>query len=73
MPDKFTLDEIFRLMEASALHDYPNPERVGCPPEETLTALARDPRSFDMDAPVFDHLAHCSPCFQFVRARRPSK
>lgn len=72
MSDRISLKELLRRVEASGLHDYPNPERKGCPSEETLEAFARDPRAFDINGPVFDHLTHCSPCFQFVHARRPT-
>jgi hypothetical protein len=72
-PRNLSLDDVLRLMERSALRDYANPNRIGCPPEETLEAVADNPRSFDMDAPVFEHLTHCSPCFSFVQGRRTEK
>ena len=68
--DQTELNEILRLVEESALHDFPNPERVGCPPEDILEAFARDPRSFPIKGPEFQHLLHCSPCFRFIQARR---
>jgi hypothetical protein len=48
------LDELFGAAN-------PNPERVGCPPAETLTALAR--RERPMDDPAYVHLTQCSPCY----------
>jgi hypothetical protein len=69
-PSELTQEEIFRRMEQSALHAYPNPTRRGCPDVETLEAFARNPKEFAMRDPIFEHLAHCSPCFQFVQERR---
>jgi hypothetical protein len=43
----------------------PNPERIGCPPTETLIALSRKERA--IDDPALEHLANCSPCYLEVR------
>ena len=43
----------------------PNPDRVGCPPAETLAALAR--RERPMDDPAYVHLTACSPCYREFR------
>ena len=67
---ELTQEEIFRRMEQSALRVHPNPTRRGCPDVETLEAFARNPKSFAMRDPIFEHLAQCSPCFQFVQERR---
>lgn len=67
---ELTQEQIFLRMEQSALHAHPNPTRHGCPDAETLEAFARDPKAFDMRDPIFEHLAHCSPCFRFVQQRR---
>jgi hypothetical protein len=53
----------------------PNPDRVGCPPEEELGRLARKERP--ISDPGYEHLGHCSPCYkQFRRmqaqAQRPA-
>jgi hypothetical protein len=48
----------------------PNPERVGCPPRDVLTALARRERPIDDSA--YDHLIKCSPCYREVRALQQS-
>jgi hypothetical protein len=69
-PPELTLEEIFQQMERTALHNYPNPARRGCPDAETLEAFARNPKAFAMRHPIFEHLSQCSPCFQFVRERR---
>ena len=44
----------------------PNPGRVGCPPRDTLLALAK--RQRPVGDPLYDHLTECSPCFVEVRA-----
>jgi hypothetical protein len=40
---------------------FPNPDREGCPPDDTLRSLAFNPRDSDLE--VTEHLAACSPCF----------
>ncbi len=67
---ELTQDEVFELLERTAIEDYPNAERIGCPGEATLEAFAGNPRGYSMRDPLFEHLAHCSPCFRFVRERR---
>src|ERR1700744_6590478 len=50
------------------LETNPNPERIGCPEERTLRALAADrlPKSH----PARLHLASCSECFAEFRGFR---
>lgn len=43
----------------------PNPERVGCPPDDALGALAR--RQRPIGDPAYEHLAECSPCYREFR------
>ena len=45
---------------------YPNPDRVGCPSQATLIALARRQRPIG-DA-AYDHIKECSPCYLEGRA-----
>ncbi len=40
---------------------FPNPDRVGCPPEEALRLAAVEPQR--ADSAVSEHLTFCSPCF----------
>ena len=68
--EDLTQEEMFRLLERAASEDHPNPERRGCPPDETLEAFAHNPRAFSMTDPIFEHVQNCSPCFRFVRERR---
>lgn len=44
----------------------PNPDRVGCPPPDTLAKLAR--RQLPMDDPAYVHLTECSPCYREFRS-----
>jgi hypothetical protein len=44
----------------------PNPERIGCPPRETLVELARRVRP--IGDPGYQHLLKCSPCYVEVRS-----
>lgn len=48
-------------IEEILLHGFPNPERVGCPPAETIQALGE--RRIGRDDPAWRHIWHCSPCF----------
>lgn len=53
------IDEVFSRAN-------PNPDRVGCPPRETLARLAT--RQQPIGDPAYEHLAKCSPCFREFRA-----
>jgi hypothetical protein len=52
------VDEIDLLFGRS----NPNPDRTGCPPPETIDALAR--RALPMDHAGYAHLTECSPCYE---------
>src|SRR4051812_37816752 len=43
----------------------PNPDRVGCISDEALRELARRVRP--ISDPGYEHLSHCSPCYQQFR------
>jgi hypothetical protein len=65
-PERQLLD----LFEQAALHDYPNPDRVGCPGSNFLRKLASDRKSVSVRDPRLNHITHCSPCFkEFVDLR----
>lgn len=49
------------LMDEFWSRAHPNPERMGCPSNEVLVALAR--RERPIGDPAYDHLGECSPCF----------
>jgi hypothetical protein len=63
--------KLLEILEQSSLHDYPNPDRVGCPETSFLHTLAFDRKSILISDARLDHVAHCSPCFrQFVGFRK---
>lgn len=68
MPDEWGSEgeerELLELLAKSALNDYPNPERIGCPGREFLERLAFDRKSIPLSDPHLDHIVHCSPCFR---------
>jgi hypothetical protein len=45
---------------------FPNPERMGCPPDSTLRRLANRPTHSNES--LSDHLTCCSPCFNSYMA-----
>ncbi len=48
----------------------PNPDRIGCPSENTLRELAQ--RLRPIDDPGYQHLAGCSPCYDRFRQYQAS-
>jgi hypothetical protein len=58
-------DRLKRQLQDSILRDYPNPERKGCPGDAVLRRLAETPleRSIE-DDPNWEHVTHCSECYQ---------
>ncbi|HEX5426267.1 MAG TPA: hypothetical protein VF283_22455 [Bryobacteraceae bacterium] len=58
-------------IEEILLHGFPNPERVGCPPRETIQALAE--RRIGRDDPAWNHIWHCSPCFADFKEIRDAR
>ncbi len=63
--------DFLELLSESALRDYPNPERTGCPGQQFLSQLATDRRSISLKDARLDHVLHCSPCFsEFLTIRK---
>lgn len=62
--------DIWEELRTIVRHGYPNPERIGCPSEEILRKLALAVTSFRLDDSVVDHVAHCSPCFEWIEQLR---
>lgn len=58
-------------IEEILLQAFPNPERVGCPPPETIRALGE--RRIGRDDPAWDHIWHCSPCFADFKKIRDAR
>jgi hypothetical protein len=67
LPNDESLEDFSPRDEIDAVFGYghPNPERVGCPPAETLALLAR--RQLPIGHVGYEHLGHCSPCYRRVR------
>src|SRR4051794_28047045 len=63
---------MLELLEQAALHDYPNPERKGCPGSEFLQRLAADRASINLDDSRLTHIARCSPCYREFLSYRKS-
>ena len=64
--------ELLELLAKSALNDYPNPERIGCPGRDFLERLAFNRKSIPLSDPRLDHVVHCSPCFRELTDIRAS-
>src|SRR6185437_8516397 len=56
--------QLLRLLAESALNDYPNPERIGCPGQDFLRTLAYRRKLIPVSDPRLDHVVRCSPCFR---------
>jgi len=57
-------DELVELGKQSSRYANPNPDRVDCPSDHTLRAMALRSRHLSLtDAPIA-HVANCSPCYQ---------
>lgn len=53
----------FLAFARSYLSDaFPNADRQGCPPDESLQSLAANPS--ESQAAITEHIASCSPCFR---------
>lgn len=63
---------MLELLEQAALHDYPNPEREGCPGQDFLQQLANNRASISLDDPRLTHVARCSPCYREFASYRKS-
>ena len=50
------------LLNDFLLEAFPNPERKGCPTDETLKAFAED--RLPPGNPVLSHVSSCSPCYR---------
>ena len=62
-PDDFRAEDDIDTVLANA---NPNPERVGCPSRDVLTALARRQRA--IGDPGYEHIVNCSPCYREFRS-----
>ncbi len=51
-----------RIVQQAFLDAFPNPERIGCPGDDLIRAIAR--KKIDSDESVRRHMRRCSPCSQ---------
>jgi hypothetical protein len=61
---EFEVDELVRRCKDVCLHDYPNPDRVGCPSDEAIERLAYEDQDLLRNDELISHIVTCSPCFQ---------
>lgn len=60
--DEFSEAEFFGFAKSYLSEAFPNPQRVGCPPDSDLQRMAEQPVEA-RDAAANEHLTRCSPCF----------
>jgi len=60
--DEFSEAEFFGFAKSYLSEAFPNPQRVGCPPDSDLQRMAEQPVEA-RDAVASKHLTCCSPCF----------
>lgn len=61
---EFDVDELVRRCKDVCLHEYPNPDRVGCPSDEAIERLANEDLDLLRNDELISHIVTCSPCFQ---------
>jgi len=59
--DEFSEAEFFGFAKSYLSEAFPNPQRVGCPPDCDLQRMAAHP--VEARDAVSQHLTCCSPCF----------
>jgi hypothetical protein len=57
-----TEEKFFEFAKSYLSEAFPNPQRIGCPPDSNLQQMAEQPVEA-RDAPASEHLTCCSPCF----------
>jgi len=60
--DDFNDAGFFGFAKSYLSEAFPNPQRIGCPPDSDLRRMAEHPVE-ERDAEVSEHLTCCSPCF----------
>lgn len=56
------IERVRKELQAAALREFPNPERIGCPDPAVLDSMSR--RKAEITQEQLHHITHCSPCFQ---------
>lgn len=57
-------DQLVELGKQSSQYANPNPDRVNCPSDHTLRAMALRSRDLSLTHAPIAHVANCSPCYQ---------
>jgi hypothetical protein len=60
--DEFSEAEFFGFAKSYLSQAFPNPQRIGCPPDSDLQRMAEHPVDA-RDVALSEHLTCCSPCF----------
>ena len=60
--DEFNEAEFLGFAKSYLSEAFPNPQRIGCPPDSDLQRMAEHPVEA-RDATVSEHLTCCSLCF----------
>lgn len=58
-------EDEFKPIQDMLAHANPNPQRIGCPGDEELKAMALRERA--ADDPLYVHVSQCSPCYVAIR------
>ena len=58
-----TEEEFLGFSKSYLSEAFPNPQRIGCPPDSELASMAEHPSEAE-HASVGLHLTRCSPCFK---------
>jgi hypothetical protein len=61
--DDFNEAEFLGFAKSYLSEAFPNPQRIGCPPDSDLQRMAEHPIEA-RDTNVSEHLTCCSPCFK---------
>jgi hypothetical protein len=66
---------LFERWLQNVLRNCPNPERIGCPSRETLTAFVAQPSQISLEALNDKHIFNCAECtrelMEIQRQREP--
>src|ERR1700761_7065563 len=53
-------DKLLAIADSYLREAFPNPDRVGCPADEDLQLLVKQPTRLD----ITGHISCCSPCYE---------
>jgi hypothetical protein len=64
------LDELVRAFGRHIHEVWANPNRIGCPEQSTLIALANQSTCFEGVASALEHIGNCAPCLEALAELR---